>query len=411
MTEPSKKGPAIEGNPLPGQQFQSFLWIFHVLFVAGIGLGWVLAWRRGDYEPEGRLAVLAVLGAIQVGLYLRFLVWPGPWVSSWSWWAFYFITGFITWMVEWRLEPTFEWLVWAYVGQLYGVLPPRVSVPTGFAVFGLYFFSRPDWQEWTRGGGLLVYGFITGAVAFTAIGLLLHRLVNTSSERASLINDLRRAQAELEAAHQRDAELAVLRERERLARDLHDSLGHTLVTLAVQMEAVQRLIPVDAPRAATLLEEMKQLTRSSMDALRRSLANLRAPGLGDRPLIQAMRGLAEDVSKRTGLQIRFEVPAEADAFNRTLAEVIWRVYHEALCNIEQHAQARRVHLLLERSDSNVRIVIADDGVGLPPAADQKPGHFGLRGIRERIEGLGGSLRLGASDLRGAHIEAILPYLG
>jgi len=125
--------------------------------------------------------------------------------------------------------------------------------------------------------------------------LFIHRLVVTSAERAKLIQQLQAAQRELEAAHQREAEISVLRERERLARDLHDSLGHGLVTLNVQLEAAQRLYTVDPAKASALMEEMKNLTRTSMEQLRRSLAGLRTPGLGDR----ALKGAIEELGVKS----------------------------------------------------------------------------------------------------------------
>src|SRR5262249_56005621 len=87
---------------------------------------------------------------------------------------------------------------------------------------------------------------------------------HTSSERAGLIAELQAAQRALEVARQRDTELAALRERERLARDLHDSLGHALVALSVQLEAVQRLYTVDPARAPAHVSTMKDLPRASM---------------------------------------------------------------------------------------------------------------------------------------------------
>ena len=92
--------------------------------------------------------------------------------------------------------------------------------------------------------------------------LFIYAIIRTSRERAKLITKLETAQKELELARQRDTELATLQERERLARDLHDSLGHTLVALSVQLEAVQRLYKVDPERASAQVDELKTLTRA-----------------------------------------------------------------------------------------------------------------------------------------------------
>src|SRR5262249_35162844 len=126
----------------------------------------------------------------------------------------------------------------------------------------------------------------------------------TSRERARLIAELQAAQRTLEVTRQRDAELAGLRERERLARDLHDSLGHALVGLCVQLEGVQRLYAVDPARASAHVDAMKDLTRASMAELRRALEGLRTPGLGDRSLRQALDALSREVGERTGMEVQ-----------------------------------------------------------------------------------------------------------
>jgi signal transduction histidine kinase len=245
--------------------------------------------------------------------------------------------------------------------------------------------------------------------AWLVFGLFVYRISVTSTERAQLIRELRAAQEELERAHQREAELAVLRERERLARDLHDNLGHTLVALSVQLEAVQRLYKVDPARAEAQVEQMKALTRSSMDALRRSLAGLRAPGLGEQPLSAALQALCVDAGQRAGFSVECQVDAGADGLAPPVAEALWTAALEALTNVEKHAGARRVQVCLAIEPQAVLLRVADDGRGLPAQTGQEPGHFGLLGMRERIEGLGGTLTVTGDA--GTCVEARVPLIG
>ena len=140
------------------------------------------------------------------------------------------------------------------------------------------------------------------AVTTTALGLFIHGLTVTSSERAKLIKQLEAAQKQLELAHERDTELAALQERERLARELHDSLGHGLVTLTVQLEAAQRLYKVDPQKASILMDEMKQLSRTTVEQLRRSLSGLRTSGLGSQAIGPALEKLCEESGKEGALK-------------------------------------------------------------------------------------------------------------
>ncbi len=241
--------------------------------------------------------------------------------------------------------------------------------------------------------------------SWMVMGLFIKQIAGISRGRGDLIVELAAAKRELRLARDREVELATLRERERLARDLHDNLGHALVTLTVQLEAVQRLLPVNIERAGPLLEEMKDLSRSSMEALRRSLDNLRAPGLGDKPLTEAVKSLCAETRDRTGLKIECRIDNGADGLPPAVAEALWHVAKEGLTNVEKHAQAQHVAVEVKLGPQLAVLRVGDDGVGLPPDAEGKPGHYGLRGLRERIEGIGGTLLLTRAEAKGTLIEA------
>jgi signal transduction histidine kinase len=249
--------------------------------------------------------------------------------------------------------------------------------------------------------------FATSAIG---LGLFLYRLTTTSSERAKLIQKLEAAQRELEEARQRDAELAVLRERERLARDLHDSLGHGLATLSVQLEAAQRLYAVDSVRASALLDQMKDLTRGCMEQLRRALAGLRAPGLGEQPFLPAVKELCDALASRTGIPISCQLPADLPSLPSSVADALWRVVQEGLANVEKHAHASLATVAVVVEERQILVRVVDDGTGISPDAEMKAGHYGLRGLRERIEGLGGLFTLAGATPKGTMVQAQIPLL-
>jgi signal transduction histidine kinase len=196
-----------------------------------------------------------------------------------------------------------------------------------------------------------------------------------------------------------------------MARDLHDSLGHSLVTVTVQLEAAQRLLPTDPARAAALVTDMQKLTRAAMEDLRRSLANLRAHGLGDRPLAGTLRLLGEEIAKRSGLNIECHLGDHTDRLPPAVAEVLWRVAQEGLTNVEKHARARHARVSLSLEPTEVRLQVSDNGVGLRPDAEETPGHYGLRGMRERVEGLGGTFTVAPAGSQGTLIEVRIPVIG
>ena len=351
----------------------------------------------------------AVAGlSIAQGLLYFFCITRGGWPVSARNLVLYFVGGIGMWALACWLDPFTWWLGFTYFGQMFGLLPLQAVMPGTAIVTFLIALITSDWNLRQIPLGAVI-GFTFQWLGGMAIFLFIYGTIRTSRERAKLITKLEAAQKELELARQRDAELATLQERERLARDLHDSLGHALVALSVQLEAIQRLYKVDPEKASAQVDELKQLTRSSMDDLRRSLAGLRAPGLGERRLSEALQTLSVDLGQRAHLQIHCHIAEGADGLSITQAEALWRVAQEALANIERHAGARTVQLQLAIESNAALLSIQDDGRGLPPDAEKQPGHYGLRGMRERVEGLGGTLTLTGNG-NGSRVDVRLPIL-
>ncbi len=311
------------------------------------------------------------------------------------------------WVVEWQIAPGYFWLILSYLGQMYGILSPVAALPSTSLIFLFLYAQARDWN-FTGLSLSEVGGALLGWASFTVLFLFIHVVMRTSRERALLIQQLQQAQRELESARARDTELATLRERERLARELHDSLGHALVVISVQLEAIQRLYRVDPPLAEERIEALKGVTRANMDELRRALLGLRSAGLGDRPLAEALQSLCVQTGQRTGLEMACHATAAGLRLTSAASEALWRVAQEALSNVERHAQARHVELCLQLEPAAVLLRVTDDGRGLPAGAETLPDHFGLRGMRERVEGLGGSLALRVDS--GTVVEARVPVL-
>ena len=395
-------------HPLPTRQYLGYVMFFHILTLGSlsVALVWTLSSIRGSLGWRG--VVVACLLVAQIGLYLGLLAFGGGWPLSRRRLTIYFAASLGLWLIEYWLLPQVWWLNLAYLGQVFGLLSARVGLPI-VAVLVLAFLARNAFWNPEAVDIRNLVGVLAPWGAAVVFDVFMNHLVRTSQERGKLIGELEAAKRELEAAQQRETELAVLRERERMARDLHDSLGHALVALSVQLEATQRLYRVDPERASAQLDELKDLTRSSMDALRRSVAGLRAPGLGDRALRPALQALCVEVGQRAGLEVSCQVEETADQLRPVLAEALWRITQEALTNVEKHARARRVEISLKAESRSVVLRIADDGIGLPEGAGSSPDHFGLRGMRERVEGLGGALVLrGGAD--GTLVEARLPVI-
>lgn len=349
----------------------------------------------------------AGLTAAQGVLYVVAIARRWPFTNRWL--ALYFVGGISLWVASALIQPLLWWLGMMYFGQMFGLLPIRAAIVGTFLVGVLVILSISRWDVARIMPGMLI-GFGFQWLGAMAVYLFFSSVIRTSQERGALVAKLEAAQRELQAAREKDVELAALRERERLARDLHDSLGHALTTIAVQLEAIQRLYRVDPERGAEHVEELKALTRSSLAELRRSLDGLRAPGLGERRLSEALQALSVEVGRRAALEVVCRVPPEADSLNPAVQEALWRVAQESLTNVERHARARRVELRLELQSEAATLTVQDDGIGIPPQAEARRGHYGLRGMRERVEGLGGEFTLASGADGGAQIIAVLPLV-
>ncbi len=224
-------------------------------------------------------------------------------------------------------------------------------------------------------------------------------------ERERLYAELSRAHVELRQYAVQAEELAELRERARLARELHDTLGHALTTLTVHLEAIERAARARPASVGPLLEDARGLSRRAMNDLRDSLADLRGDP-GSRPLAEQLRSLAGAAAARAGW--RLELALDPVDVPRDARHALVRITREALANVERHAHARRVTLALRSVAQGVELKVTDDGTGFDPDAVDG-GHFGLRGMRERAELLGATLEVSSARGSGTQVRLAARY--
>jgi signal transduction histidine kinase len=259
--------------------------------------------------------------------------------------------------------------------------------------------------NWNEGLiGLVIYGGINAFFAAYASALL--RANAARRESQTLLDELRQAHEQLQEYALRAEEMAVVEERNRLAREMHDTLGHFLTVASVQLEAAQRLCPTDTERAAGLVGTVREQVRQALTELRATVAALRAPIEADLHLRSALRRLMEHFEEATGLAIHHALPDKMPPLPDAHRVALYRTAQEALTNIQKHAEAGQVWLVLTAQDDEVALLISDDGKGVSHSADQTG--FGLRGLRERAGQLGGELHLEPRSGGGTQLSFRLP---
>ena len=211
---------------------------------------------------------------------------------------------------------------------------------------------------------------------------------------------------------ERGAALAAAEERNRMARDIHDTIAQSLAAITMQLESADALLEApNAPRAADAVRRALGLTRSALDEARRSVMDLRSSPLAGRGLSAALRAIPEELASSLGsrLDVSFEIDDAERAIPPAVAAGVYQIVREALSNAARHAKARTAQVLVDVDDATVHVRIADDGLGFD-VARVPPGRFGLVGMVERARLLGGQLAItsGTDAAEGTIVCADIP---
>ncbi len=242
------------------------------------------------------------------------------------------------------------------------------------------------------------------------IGYAVSRLMTAQREQRRA---LRQANAELAHYAATLDQLATSRERNRLARELHDTLAHTLSGMAVQLEAVKTLWDTDSAHARAMLEQSLAATRAGLTETRRALQALRAEPLQDLGLVLAVRTLAESVAAQTSAKLTWQGPdtaqgaARVDNLSQDVEQCIYRVAQESLANVAKHAGAKHVTVQLAQLDGRLTLQISDDGCGFDVNSVDADEHLGLQGMRERAELVGGRLAVTSQPSGGTTVRLVM----
>ena len=295
------------------------------------------------------------------------------------WLNFHVVTLLVAWQYLWR----------AAVASALGLCAVdfALSLP----------FNRP--------GGMLYPLFLVlsfarlGTVAIVALGI------------GWLLQQQREQKTALAVAHQKLAayaatteQLAISRERNRMARELHDTLAHSLSAVTVQLEAIQALWESNAQSARTMLASALEIARSGLTDVRRALKALRASPLDDEGLSVAIGNLARSTAARANLELDLQTLTNGTGVRSDQEHFLYRVAQEAMSNAVRHAQATRLRVAWERTQGELTLTVADNGVGFDRAGVDTSSHFGLRGMQERADAMGGQLMVESGRGRGTAVR-------
>ncbi len=338
--------------------------------------------------------------------YLGFLfIQPAFGGAGWRMWAFTFLSAavfLVLYLSVWWFEHRFvSYRVFGIAALGFANYPFNA----GASCFFIYAAVLCGFAFPPR-GALAVLGFLEIGIA--AQGWFLHitpwswvfTMVLGAGIGVANIHEAqeRRANAKLRLAQEEVEHLAKVAERERIARDLHDVLGHTLSVIILKAELASRLFDRDSVRARAEIGEVEQIAREALAEVRQAVRGYRAGSLAEefakaRSILETAGIRTECETPQNGLSSRELSPAQET--------VLALVMREAVTNVVRHSDAKVCRLRLEQSAGQYRLEITDNGRGGTPAEGN-----GLRGMRERLEALGGALERDGS--RGMRLTATLP---
>ena len=295
---------------------------------------------------------------------------------------------------------------WLLLAPLAGDMGPHYrwprSLPLHFLILVMMvipIFGFPP-QNLTLANFFRIAFPMSGIVAFTAVFSGLQRQLETEKAKLEVANQKLAAYATVAE------EVATTKERNRLAREIHDNLGHYLTVVNVQLEAGQLLLERNPTKARAALEKAQRLTQEGLQAIRDSVSALREGAL-NKPVWEAIAALVEN-ERVSGISADYHLLGTPAPLDPKTTLTLYRTAQEGLTNIRKHAEASQVDVTLDyRSAENVLLTVQDNGNG----TDAASGGFGLLGIQERINLLNGKLDIKTAAGEGFSIHVALPKAG
>jgi signal transduction histidine kinase len=317
-------------------------------------------------------------------------------------------------VVAWYDPP---WLDWEYVFPVFDLIMITVALhlrrdPNSVLLFA-YFLPIAEATStldvrWASSVGLLTVGAAALATyGQTTIGpieagfrlFFIYLLARLMVWMARLAAELR-------------ADLTVAADRSRIALEMHDGVQGKLITIASQLELARHLAPQDGSRAARIAGDTRDLARQAADELRFLVQRLRAPELR-RGFLPALKQYVHHLGERHQLDVSFQVRGEEYPLDPEAEHALFRIVQESLTNTLKHAQAREVGLEVEFGADAVRCTVRDDGIGFAASKVEEEGgdRCGLDGMRERVQRVGGELRIESTPGAGTVVTAMVPRRG
>jgi signal transduction histidine kinase len=343
---------------------------------------------------------------LTAGSYAIFALLPGQRRSGWPSVAYLTVAcASAAWLCanQWQQSG----LICVLVAQVFSLVRPArraavVSVLFG-AGTGVLAFLRVKVGTETLTNALIVLAVVCGVGLLQMVYVM--KLAEETSRRGRVIEELERTRADLAQAHH---DAGVMAERERLSRDIHDTLAQGFTSVLMLIQAAMSAVPPELAATRERLELAAEVARSNVREAQALVAATASADLDDVSLETALSGLIERLTRESGVNCQLETAGPARAMTPATQVIMLRTAQEALANVRKHARASKVCVRLRFRARTVVLEVADDGRGF---GSQLHGGFGLRGIRQRARQAGGSAEIITAPGAGTTIRVEIPDAG
>ncbi len=275
-------------------------------------------------------------------------------------------------------------------GQALFILPRRKAI-VWIVIFAVAIVVGQLTQFEFPNGLPFTFLYLAGLFFVASFSMTMLRINKERMQSDRLLDELQQAHVQLQEYAGQAEELATVKERNRLARELHDSVAQTLYGLTLQAEAANRKLKAgQAAEVSEYLQEIRDSAQQTLQETRLLIFELRSPILEQEGLVSALRNRLESVESRSGLKVQIQLQ-ELNPLSAEVEAGLYGISNEALNNILKHAHATSVKVSLQKEPGKIVLEIQDNGVGFD--VDAIPGGMGLYGMKERAEQFGGTLRI------------------
>jgi signal transduction histidine kinase len=402
MNTPTSSPPSHPQNTRPA--WQRWVSVWHVVFYASLAIATTLALLTGTATgPEPALVGLSgLLGAWYWLTVIRIL----PHSAHKARVGVIFLAGALAlWYPLAGWSPAYYLVSANFFGMMWAFLPFGWAV-AGNIVLMLLITLRSLVTAGQPLASLLGWPLLSGAFGLgwaVLLALWMRSVMQESQRRQRLIEELEAARQSLAAA---EHQAGVLAERQRLAREIHDTLAQDFTSIVLHLEAADAALPAEAEPIRPHVTRARDTARAGLAEARRLVLALRPELLENASLPDALRRIAATWAEETGVPVAVAVTGEPAPLHPEAEVTLLRAAQEALTNVRKHAQARQVSVTLSYMGDQVTLDVQDDGVGFDASAPTEG--FGLAAMRQRVEQLGGAVVVESAPGRGTTAAVTLP---